>query len=113
MHEMSLAEGIRSIVEDACLAQDVRRVATVVLEIGELAAVEVDALRFCLDAVLQGSVAEGAEVEVHTIPGRGQCPSCGLEAALHQRHDPCSGCGAYGLRPVAGVDMRVKELEVA
>jgi hydrogenase nickel incorporation protein HypA/HybF len=113
MHEMSLAEGVRSIVANVARTQGFERVSTVVLEIGELAAVEVEALRFCLEVVLRGSVAEGAAVEIRAVPGMGRCPACGERAALHQRYDPCPRCGGYGVEPIAGMELRVKELEVA
>mgnify|MGYP006151145365 CR=1 FL=1 len=82
MHEMSLAEHVREIIEDAAGAQGFRQVRRIVLEIGELAAVETDALQFCLDVVLEGSVAEGAALEfakrgirVNTIfPGQIRTP---------------------------------------
>jgi Zn finger protein HypA/HybF involved in hydrogenase expression len=41
MHEMARAEGVRSIVEDAGWVEGFERVSAAVLEIGELAAVEV------------------------------------------------------------------------
>ena len=62
MHEMSLAEGVRTIIEDAAATNGFRSVRAVVLEIGELAAVEADALRFCLDVVLADTVAAGAAI---------------------------------------------------
>lgn len=110
MHEMSLAEGVRSIVEDAAQAQGCARVALVVLEIGELAAVEVEALRFCLEIVLQDGVAAGAAVEIQSVPGVGWCDPCGVEVPLHQRQDPCPLCARYGVRPTGGLALRVKEL---
>ena len=64
MHEMSLAEGIRGIVEDAARSGGFKQVRTVVLEIGALSTVEVEALRFCFDAVMRDTVAEGAQMEV-------------------------------------------------
>ena len=108
---MALAEAVRSIVEDAARVQNFERVASVVLEVGELAAVEVEALRFCLDVVLRGSVGEGAAVEVEAVPGLGWCPACGVSVALHQRFDACPHCGGYGLLPTAGTELRVKALE--
>ena len=71
MHEMSLAEGIRQIVEEAGRERGFRKVRTVVLEIGQLAAVEPDSLRFCFDLVMRGSVAEGAALQIDSLPGRG------------------------------------------
>ena len=57
MHEMSLAESVRQIIEDAARKQGFTRVKTVWLEIGQLACVEKESLRFCFDAVTHGSIA--------------------------------------------------------
>lgn len=112
MHEMSLAESIRGIVEDAANAQGARRVKTVVLEIGELSSVEVDALRFCLDVVLRDSIVEGAAVEIDPVAGVGWCLACDRSVPLAQRYDPCPECGGYQVRATGGTEMRVKEIEV-
>ncbi len=112
MHEMSLAENVREIIEDAAAAQGFRRVRRIVLEIGELAAVETAALQFCLDVVLEGSVAAGARLECVAVPGEGWCAACARTVALHERYDPCPLCGAYGLTVCGGERMRVSALEV-
>lgn len=112
MHEMSLAEGVRSIVEDAARAQGFSKVRTVVLEIGELSSVEVDALRFCLDAVLRDTIAEGASIEVEAVPGTGWCMQCEASVPVHRLYDPCPQCGGYQVQPTGGSEMRVKEIEV-
>lgn len=113
MHEMSLAEGIRSIVEDAAREHRAGRVDKVVLEIGELAAVEVEALRFCLDVVLKDSVADGAGVDIETVPGTGWCMQCAATVPIAQRYDACPQCGSYQVQPTGGTEMRVKELALA
>lgn len=110
MHEMSLAEGIRGIVEDAAREHRAARVAKVVLEIGELAAVEVEALRFCLDVVLKDSVADGAAVDIEAVPGSGWCMQCAATVPIAQRYDACPQCGSYQVQPTGGTEMRVKEL---
>ena len=48
MHEMSLAESMLQIIEDAARTQKFRRVRSVVLEIGALAAVEAKPCVFVL-----------------------------------------------------------------
>ncbi|MGL1832248.1 hydrogenase maturation nickel metallochaperone HypA [Rhodocyclaceae bacterium SMB388] len=112
MHEMSLAEGIRSIVKDAAEAHPGRRIAAVVLQIGELAAVEVDALRFCLDVVLRGSVAEYARVEIESEAGLGWCMQCSATVEVAALYDACPQCGSYQVQPTGGTEMRVKALEL-
>ena len=64
MHEMSLAEGVLQLVEDGARANAATGVTAVWLEIGALAQVEVEALRFCFDAVTRGTVADGARLEI-------------------------------------------------
>ena len=112
MHEMSLAESVRDIILDTVARQHAQRVVTVVLEIGELAAVELETLLFSLDIVLQASPAEGARVCVESLPGTGQCRDCGATAPMTTLYDPCPDCGSYRVRAVRGTEMRVKALEM-
>ncbi len=70
MHELSIATAI----VDACAERaGGARVLRVRLEIGQLAAVMPDALRFCFDVCAQGTPLEGAELDIIEIPGRGAC----------------------------------------
>lgn len=112
MHEMSLAEGILNIVEDAARAQTIDRVKEITLEIGALSGVEVDALTFCLDMVLKGSVAEGAKVELQRVPGLGWCMQCAENVPINALFDACPKCGSYQVQAVGGTEMRVKDLLV-
>jgi len=112
MHEMSLAEGVLQIVEDAARAQQFARVKTVFIEIGQLSSVEPDAMRFCFDAVTRGTLAEGAQLEVIEVAGEGMCFCCNKTVPLTALYEPCPACGGYPVQPTGGTEMRVKELEV-
>lgn len=112
MHEMSICEGILQVLETTASQQGFRQVRTVWLEIGPLAGVEVEALRFCFEAVMRGSLAEAARLEIIETPGEGVCLQCGATVPVRQRYDPCPACGGYGVRLTRGEEMRIKELEV-
>lgn len=112
MHEMSLAEGILRIVEDAARNQGFSNVKEVRLEIGALAGVEVEALRFCMDVVLKGSVADGARVELEHLPGKGWCLGCGQSVEIAALYEACPLCGGYQVQATGGTEMRVKDLLV-
>jgi hydrogenase nickel incorporation protein HypA/HybF len=112
MHEMSLAESILQIVEEAALAQGFNRVRELRLEIGALSGVESEALSFCLDVVLKNSVADGARVELETMPGRGWCMHCGETVPITALYDACPRCGGYQVQATGGTEMRVKDLLV-
>lgn len=112
MHEMSLAEGVREIVEETARAHGAGRVKGVRLEIGRLAAVEPQALRFCFDAVTRGSIAEGCALEIVEVPGRGWCLQCSDSVQLDALYPACPRCGGYQVQVTEGTEMRVKDLLV-
>lgn len=112
MHEMSLAEGVLQLVEEASTRDGFKRVKTIFLEIGRLSSVEPDAMRFCFEAVTRNTLAAGAELQIIDVPGLGHCLGCGTRFALESRYDACSACGSFRITPVAGTEMRVRELEV-
>jgi hydrogenase nickel incorporation protein HypA/HybF len=112
MHEMSLAEGVLTVIQDTARAQGFSRVRTVWLEIGQLAAVERESLRFSFDVVTRGSLADGAALEIVDVPGTAWCMQCSESVPLSARGEACPRCGSYQLQVTAGGEMRVKELEV-
>jgi hydrogenase nickel incorporation protein HypA/HybF len=88
------------------------RVLTVRLEIGRLAAVVPEALRFCFDVCTQGTALEGATLEIASIGGRARCRSCSVERPIESYADLCE-CGATDLAVLAGEELRIKNVEVA
>ena len=112
MHEMSLAESVRELIEAAAQRERFTRVRTVWLEIGRWSCVEPEALAFCFDAVMRGSVAENARLEVIALPGSAWCAHCAATVDVDDALDPCPRCGRFGLRIAGGTEMRVKEIEV-
>jgi hydrogenase nickel incorporation protein HypA/HybF len=112
MHEMSLAESVLRIIEDEAQAQHFRRVRSVTLEIGKLAAVEPDAMRFAFGAVMRDTVADGARLELVEIPGLGSCADCGAAVQMDDALALCAQCGSGRVHVTGGDRMRVLELEV-
>lgn len=112
MHEMSLAENVREIIEDAAREQGFARVMAVRLEIGRLSSVEPEAMRFCFDAAMTGSIAERARLEIVEMPGQGRCEDCGRDLAMDALYEACPYCGGYRVRVTGGDAMRIRDMEV-
>jgi hydrogenase nickel incorporation protein HypA/HybF len=108
MHEMGITQSIVAIVEEQAAG---RKVTRVTLEIGKLAAILPDAIRFCFEIVAQGSALDGAELDIIEIPGRARCLDCGSDVMLNQIFDPC-GCGSRRLERLAGEELKIKSMEV-
>lgn len=112
MHEMSLAEEIVQLVEEAARTDGGSRVTTIWLEIGQLAAVEKEALTFCFDLVTRDGIAQGARLEIIAIAGQGWCMKCAGNVAVSALYQPCPNCGSYQIQVTGGDEMRVKEFEI-
>ena len=112
MHEISLCEGIRGVIEENARRHAFQRVKRVWLEIGALSCATPEAMRFAFAAVMRGSPAEQARLEIIEVPGRAWCEQCGRNVSISEYYDPCPGCGGFALRVTAGEELRVKRLEV-
>ncbi len=112
MHEMSLCENIRDIIQEQANADGFTRVNRVWLEVGPLSCVEPAALRFGFDVVMRGSVAEGAALEIATPAAEARCLACGQSATVRHRYDPCPNCGAVEMQVIQGDELKISKLEV-
>jgi len=109
MHELSLAA---SVVEIALRHAAGRRVTRVELEVGALRQAVPSALTFSFEVVAQGTLAEGAILDIRAIPARGACRRCGAVSELHLFPLQCPSCGAFDLEIVAGEELLVASLEL-
>ncbi len=76
MHEMSLAMAVIDQVEHAAAENGATAVSAVRVQVGELAGVVGDALRFSFSLACAGTVLEGAELLTEDVPGRARCAPC-------------------------------------
>ncbi len=106
---MSIALAIVEACEERAAGSRVLRVR---LEVGALAAVMEDAVRFCFDACAQDTVLEGAVLEIARIPGLAECAACGRHLAMGSLIGHCD-CGSIELRLIAGEELRIKNMELA
>ena len=108
MHELGLAQEIVAIISERAGES---RVSRVVLEVGKLAAVLPDALRFCFELCTEDSSLEGALLEILETPGLACCRACGGQVVLDRPFGRCE-CGATDLEWLSGEELKVKEFEV-
>jgi hydrogenase nickel incorporation protein HypA/HybF len=108
MHELAITQTVVGICAERAEGQSVRRVT---LEIGELAAIMPDAIRFCFDLCAAGTPLEGAELELVEVTARGRCRACGVETAMPSYLTPCA-CGATGLECIRGERLIIRTMEV-
>ena len=112
MHEVSICEGILGVITDQARTHGFSAVRRITLEIGAFAGVEQSALRFGFDAVMRGTLAEGAELMIIDLPGRARCYDCLQTVEIADRLADCPACGSARLLQEGGDEMRIKDMEV-
>lgn len=112
MHEMSIARNLLEMIERYAPTNGRARVKIVRLRIGELARVVPESLRFCFEVASEGTVADGAELVIETVPLVGRCPACNFEFPIESYMFICPHCYSPDIELVSGNELDVVELEV-
>ena len=107
MHELGITRNIVAIAAEHAEGAKVQRIT---LEIGQLTAIMPDAIRFCFDVCAQGTVLEGASLEILERPGIGKCQACGQQVEMSQPFGICD-CGSTHLDIIQGQELTLKEME--
>jgi hydrogenase nickel incorporation protein HypA/HybF len=108
VHELAIAE---SIVEAVCSRAAGRRVHRVTVRIGALTAVVPSSMHFCFGLAVEGTVADGARLEIERRAGAATCRSCGAEVELDDPILLCP-CGSADLAVTAGRELQIVSMEV-
>ena len=93
MHELSIAEGIVEIVERTAKSNNVNRVKSVRIAVGELAGVDIDCLRFAWQSVTRQGGAQNAQLIIERPPGKAWCMDCAQTVSLKRYGEACPICG--------------------
>lgn len=112
MHEVSIAQSIVSMVESMLPANENSSVNSVQVKVGELSAIETDALLFAFDIVKAKTPLQKAILEIEKIEGRGKCSDCGEEFSMSHYATPCPACNSYLIHVSQGKEMKVVSFEL-
>ena len=108
MHELAITESIVESIEDHVRGAKVLRV---VLQIGKLSGVVPDAVRACFDICAEGTVMDGALLDIEETPGRARCRDCAVEVELIDTIALCP-CGSANLAMLSGQELKIRSVEV-
>ena len=111
MHELSIAQSILEIIRDEAKKHGADRLTAVKLRIGKLTAIEPLSLSFCFELITKGTMAEGARLEIETVPITGQCRQCGHEFVMEYPLGNCPECGGLSISILTGREFYVSEIE--
>ncbi|ODQ94858.1 hydrogenase maturation nickel metallochaperone HypA [Mycolicibacterium holsaticum] len=109
MHEMAITQ---SVVDAVCEHAAGRRVRSVRLEVGALCALVPDSMQFCFELATEGTIADGARLDLDVQQGSARCRACGANFVLPDLILLCP-CGSADVEVVTGRDLKILSMEVS
>jgi hydrogenase nickel incorporation protein HypA/HybF len=112
MHEYSLCQAIKKIIQQRLIDLPAAKVQAVYLQVGELACIDALALQRAFPIVVQNSQLMTAKLVIETIAGCAQCLQCANIYTLANWYTACPQCGAYVRELTAGDECHIDRIEV-
>ncbi len=114
MHELPVTHEILEIVLKHSQRNNVSKVHKVFLEIGAMSDLEQEWIQRYFTTISEGTVAEGAQIEVQQVPCRFMCRQCGTVFIIDITSDEnvlCPACGSTEADMISGSEYTVKSME--
>ncbi len=114
MHEMGIAAQVVEIAE-ASIPEEMQnvKVERVNLNIGRLAAVVPQSLRFCFNIMIENTRLAGAELHIQEIPVKALCKDCEHEWIIDTPAFTCARCNSGALDILCGRELDIISIEIA
>ena len=116
MHELSITESILDVVLKHAADNQVRRVVSVTLHVGELGDIENEWMQYYFDYLSKDTIAEGARLKIKRVPIRLRCGTCNFEFEVSKEAIAevcCPICKAeQNFSYLSGREYFIKEMEV-
>lgn len=112
MHELSITQSILELAEKVGKEHGVQRVKTIHIRVGAYSGLLPQCIQAYFDVVSQGTLAEGARLDIQTLPVVVHCNSCGQDMEIDRRNIRCPLCASTRLKMIQGREFYLEKLEV-
>jgi hydrogenase nickel incorporation protein HypA/HybF len=112
MHELGIAQEMLRIALEYAAKNKSARIAQFNVEISAAADESEDALRFHLEHLTRGTIAEGARFEIVRTPAQMQCLDCANEFVWTPDDVVCPRCASPRVRALTQDEFRLTSIDV-
>lgn len=113
MHELSIALDLLDAASERAREEGAARIRAIYLRVGPLSGVVVSALESAFEIASQGTLADGALLDVEEVPITLFCASCGGSKPAPDVYTlQCPDCGEPTADIRSGRELEVKALEI-
>lgn len=112
MHELAITQSILDIAQKVSQEHGITRVREVRIKLGAYSGIVPQCVQDYFAVISRGTLAEGAVLDIQTLPVVIHCNSCGEDSEIDRRHVRCPVCGGTDLKMIQGREFYVESLEV-
>lgn len=113
MHELSLAMSLLDLAHSEAERSDPNAcLLAMQVEVGKLAGVDAEALRFCLDSLLAATNEQDIAVEFEQVEPLSCCNRCMKEFVPERRYSSCPRCGSFETEARQGWELKLKSITI-
>lgn len=112
MHELGLMTGIMDAVLKTANNAGADKVTEIKLTVGEMTEVVEEALVFAFEALSEGTICEGANLDLTIVHPRSRCLECGKVYDHDRFHVRCPECDSPFTELLQGREMQIDSIEI-
>lgn len=112
MHELGLMTGIMDAVVKTAENAGADKVTEIKLTVGEMTEVVEEAMVFAFEALSEGTICEGAKLDLTIVHPRSKCLECGAEYDHDRFHVRCPKCDSPFTQLLRGREMQIDSIEI-
>jgi hydrogenase nickel incorporation protein HypA/HybF len=112
MHELSIARNIFEVIDAEMAKCGAKELRSLKVRIGELTAVDPDALKFAFDSCTANTPMQGAALIIEPVALTGRCAECATEFPIIDYANRCPHCNSTSVAKLTGTELDIISMEV-
>lgn len=113
MHELGVMCKVIEKISEVCDEQNIPKVASITLEIGELSGIVPEYMERCFPAVTYNKLRFiDTELKIEVVEGDAECDKCGTVFNVIKHKGYCPKCNSFDKHVLSGLDFVIKEIAV-
>lgn len=110
MHEVGVLLQVVKIVENFAQNNGLKKIDTLVIQIGELSSMVPRYVKACYPAATDGTLLQNTKLQIEILPGNGICKKCNKVFNLIEHNGKCPHCGINDWDLLCGKEFMIKEI---
>ncbi len=72
----------------------------------------IDSLEFCFEAACKNTIADGADLNIHTIKAKAFCQTCNNNFSIESDFSLCPICDNFNYKLLKGKELSIKSFNI-